>query len=212
MRVCDFCGKALLNQADFCGFCGRTADPLPEAPTNVDRLPAVKLSDVDTATTINTPNWEWEDNLPGNANQGYGYHPQPGYAIQAPLNTEDEEQRRRLAFLGFGVPGFAGTGQPPAGNVPIVQGAPQFSGVPSVSGTPQVINPPLAPNPAQGMYSSAALRSTSTWQGSQYAPPSPALPVPTRPLSMHPPRLPHPPRDPHHPPSPYHTPTGGCAP
>jgi len=96
------------------------------------------MPSLDDFTTMST------QSLPGNDEQEKANIPtmplpseeQRKLASQHP-DEKDEEQRRRAILADFPLPiAPIGSGQPAAGNVPMVQGTPQFNGVPTVQGTP----------------------------------------------------------------------------
>jgi Viral BACON domain len=222
MRTCAYCGAELPYQAGYCGNCGSVASSAtgnaPGSPTSVSGFPANNIQanniqEMTAGTTIGAPQWEYAPpQNPGQPSgisgtsvpQSYAMQPPPGYGAQAPSeNEEEEERRRRAAILGLGLAGLAGEGQPPAGNVPMVQGTPSFGGVPSVRGTPQVPGNAAAPDAVPGSYSSG-FYSSQTQHISHMA------------HTASPPHAPHvtpqPPLGGSGHPSPHHPPPGGCAP
>jgi len=209
MRTCTYCGAELPGQAGFCGNCGQASlspgNPL-ESPSSNRGYQSVQVNDLDAATTISAPYWG-NTIQPGQA-YGFSGSQYPGnFATQLSVDDEEkeeEERRRKAAMLGFGLLGLAGTAQPPAGNVPVIQGTPQISGVPFVHGTP-----PMAGNlPPQNIAQSykAGFYASQTQQISHV--PSPPTPHPHHP-PVHP-GLHRPPTT--HPNSPHHPDPGGCAP
>ncbi len=182
MRSCEFCGAEQLENAVFCGNCGRTVGSSPEFPTAGD-LPIVKKGTKGSAETIKAFYWEygpqnmssWQNNRQSS----------PNNARQSLHDEEDEEENRRRAAL-LELVGFAGEMQPPAGTVPMVQGMPQFGGVPAVqgmNGIPGMPGTSFANNAAPGSYP-AAFHSSPTIQaplfGNRPMPPSPTRSGPAR--------------------------------
>src|SRR5690348_13583678 len=105
MLQCEFCGTKLPDNAHFCGNCGQVSSDPSEWPTRGSGLPAVNPANQDAVTALSvkgTPPFLFNvDQVQENSVLSVSD------LVTVSLNEEfedDEEQKRRAAMLGFGLP------------------------------------------------------------------------------------------------------------
>ena len=236
MRICQFCGTELPDQAGFCGRCGRTAGHAPEALTSGSGLSTKQFDNtIEGAPTISTPGWgeatpdtmnqRYSNSSPvtdmdtrttlssphwGNAMQGN----QPPFSSgrQAPPNygyrtqLDNDEEDEEEKKRRAVLPGFGALGIAGAEQPP-ANNVLMVQGTPPFNGVPSVQGTPSMANSAPG-----GIYSAPTVQVPQVAlSASPTMPPGHDLMSP-----PHHPYHPHHPHTPPHRPPrpspGGCAP
>jgi Flagellar-associated PapD-like len=162
MDRCSNCGSILPLYAQFCGQCGTL---ISDVRGGIGSSPAATILADDQPTTISNPSHPVLNNYGGQGNAATSLPWSQGGATQPTPNTSDDEEnerRRRALLLGLPLLG-AIADQPPAANVPMVQGTPPLSGIPMVHG-----NPSLAQN----------FQNVASIPSPQYGPAAPHTPLP----------------------------------
>lgn len=157
MKLCEFCGATLPEDASFCGNCGRIASSTSDHGTSFGELPTSHLEHDPNA---DLPTIAVESDVLTLRNSPIPEPPSPLILGPVEEKDEEEERRRRAALLGLGLPLLAN--QPIPNQIPTMQGTPSIGHVPTLQGTPTV---------QSGMPPSTAAQPPSTVLPKHYGPP-----------------------------------------
>ncbi len=151
MKQCEFCGASMVNEASFCGKCGRAPSRTALHPTRISDIGSWRVGDDpdledENPTILSASGKHMIPYVPGDA-----LHPVnlvPIHDGKADEEDDEEKRRRRLAFLGASLPLLEEIANAPTlGQAPVIQGIPPLSQPPVIQGVPPLGQAPVV----QGM-------------------------------------------------------------